>query len=71
MKIRDLFKGFEPCSNHNCIITKPVGQATNGSCRCLSNLRSGQMSILDGRIKTLIEHEIVKPNETEGGLRWS
>ena len=25
------------CSNHGCYVVKPVGQGTNGPCKCLDN----------------------------------
>ena len=51
MKIRDyLFKGFGGCSNHGCIIEKPRGMGTNGSCQCLLNMSRTQLTILQSRL---------------------
>lgn len=38
-----------PCSDGNCMIRKPVGQHTNGGCRCSSNSLKAQRMMIAGR----------------------
>lgn len=59
MKLRDcLFKDFAPCSNHDCIVKKPKGMGTNGSCSCLFNFSRAQLHILTSRIKAAADKEL-------------
>ena len=59
MKLRDyLFRGFSPCSNHDCIVRKPEGMGTNGSCSCLFNLSRAELHILTSRIKTAADKDL-------------
>ena len=59
MKIRDiLFKDFEGCSNGDCIIKKPKGMHTNGSCNCLLNMSRGQLHILKSKLSVIVDKEI-------------
>lgn len=48
-----LFKGFEGCKSHNCIVEKPKGMGTNGSCSCIVNANRTKLNILQSRIKAL------------------
>lgn len=59
MKLREyLFKDFTPCSNHDCVIRKPKGMGTNGSCGCLFNLNRSQLMILSSRLKQAADREL-------------
>lgn len=61
MKLRDyLFKDIPPCSNHDCVVRKPTGMGTNGSCGCLFNLNRAQFQILNSRIKSAGNYELVE-----------
>jgi hypothetical protein len=63
MKVRDaLFKGFTGCSNHNCIIRKPEGMGTNGSCKCLFDLSRSQLHILTSRLGQIADYNLI-PNK--------
>ena len=51
MNRRDLFRNFDGCSNHNCVVTGPKkGMGTNGMCSCLANASRTQLHLLQRRL---------------------
>ena len=53
--IKELFSGFQGCTNHDCIVTGgPSGIGTNGTCQCLVNLSRANLIILESRLKKAI-----------------
>ena len=59
MKVREyLFRGFEPCSDGDCIVKKPEGMCTNGGCHCIFNLSRAQLHILTSRLQAVADKEI-------------
>lgn len=34
------------CGNHGCVIKKPTGQGTNGSCACTRNKIAGRLQAI-------------------------
>ena len=50
-----LFANMHGCSNHDCIIKKPLGMGTNGSCNCLQNLSRSELNILKARLSVIID----------------
>ena len=51
-----LFRGWEGCSNHGCVVVEPrPGMArTNGSCQCVVNASRSQLYMLQGRIQSVL-----------------
>lgn len=61
MKVGEyLFKGFDGCTNHSCIIKKPEGMGTNGTCHCLQKLTKQQQATVNRRLKTISGFQINK-----------
>lgn len=66
MKLREyLFAQMPPCSSHDCVIRKPTGMGTNGSCSCLFQLERAHLHMLNGRLKSIgdlmLEDDHLKP----------
>lgn len=57
-----LFKDWNGCSNHGCIVTGPKkGMGTNGPCHCITNANRQQLQFLERGIRVLIsEQEEIK-----------
>ena len=53
-----IFRGFQGCNNHDCIIKKNRGMGTNGSCKCLHNLSRSQLDILKCRLDSVCNIEL-------------
>jgi hypothetical protein len=51
-----LFRGMSGCSNHSCVIKKPVGMGTNASCGCIQNMSRANLNLLAQRLRCLLEH---------------
>lgn len=50
-----LFRGWDGCSNHGCIVTGPKsGTGTNGMCKCLVDATRSQLQMLQGRLSAVI-----------------
>lgn len=54
-----LFRGFNHCSDHNCLIGKPKGMGTNGGCKCLVNMTRTQLTILSSRLQHIANNEVL------------
>lgn len=44
----DIREGLRGCGDHSCIVKKPLGMATNGGCRCVTN-NTFEVRVLLGR----------------------
>ena len=56
--VRDiLFKNMNGCSDHNCIIKKPIGMGTNGGCKCIINMSRSNLMLLASRLNTILDKE--------------
>ena len=53
-----LFKDWDGCSNHDCIVKNRTGMGTNGSCGCLVNMSRSELHILNARLATIIDVQI-------------
>lgn len=49
-----LFSGVPPCSNHSCIIKKPVGLGTNGPCHCFTSLTRARQNLIGQKLDYLL-----------------
>ena len=55
---------YTGCGNHSCYLSKPVGQGTNGPCKCLQNLPKKirdavKLRLLEGdRIRKKLEKDV-------------
>lgn len=53
-----LFRGFQGCSNHSCVVVGPrKGMGTNGPCGCVENASRQQLNLLSQRISALLSDE--------------
>lgn len=59
-----LFKDWQGCSNHGCIVRKSKAGSigTNAICQCVANASRGQLSMLDGRLRMALQ-ELEKSDE--------
>lgn len=58
MTLREKLLGnLHGCTNHNCVVRKPKGMGTNGSCHCLQNLSRCQLNILTSRIEAACKQD--------------
>jgi hypothetical protein len=50
-----LFRGFQGCTNHGCVVTGPKeGMGTNGICSCVEMASRQQLNILSQRLGVLL-----------------
>lgn len=55
---RRLFRGFQGCTNHGCVVTGPKqGMGTNGRCSCVTNASRSQLQLLQERLKALVSEQ--------------
>jgi hypothetical protein len=52
---RHLFRGFQGCSSHGCIVAGPKeGAGTNSVCRCVEMASRSQLTLLGQRLGVLL-----------------
>ena len=62
-------QGFTGCGDHSCIVKKPIGQGTNGGCRCPAQVLKVIIRRLQSRLATcdfidiVFEHIQCRPDE--------
>jgi hypothetical protein len=54
-----LFPNVTPCTNGNCVVQEPKGMQTNGSCKCVIDMSRTELHILQARIASIINCEVI------------